>query len=293
MIGIFDSGLGGLIALKEIKKILPDYSYIYLGDSLRSPYGGRSQEAIYEFTEKAVDFLFQRGCKLVIIACNTASAEALHKIQQEYLPRTFLEKKMVRGLPQLKDEIKNVLGAVYPLAEEAIQVSQTKRIGVVGTKATINSKVYEKELKKISKDIKIFQQACPLLVPLIEESWHKKPESKKILKKYLWHLKNKNIDTLILGCTHYPLLIKEFQKIMGQRVQVLDSSKIIAKKLKDYLSRHPEINKVLEQKLSTSSSHSGKKREYLVTDLNQNFKKMAEMILGQKVNFKKVDLEDR
>lgn len=269
MIGIFDSGLGGLIAFKEIKKLLPDYSYIYLGDTARSPYGNRSQKAVYEFTEKAVDFLFKKGCKLIIIACNTASSEALRKLQQEYLP-------------QLKDKSKNVLGVVRPLVEEAVEISKTKRIGIVGTKATIFSNVYEKELKKIDPKSKVFQQACSLLVPLIEEAWHKRPETKKILKKYLWHLKNKNIDTLILGCTHYPILLKEFQKIMGHRVQVLDSSKIIAEKLKDYLFCHPEINKVLEQK---------KKREYLVTDLNQNFEKMAKKILDKKIEFKKVDID--
>ncbi len=269
MIGIFDSGLGGLIAFKEIKKLLPDYSYIYLGDTARSPYGSRSQRVVYEFTQKAVDFLFQKDCKLIIIACNTASAEALRKIQQEYLP-------------QLKDKNKNVLGVVRPVAEAAIQISQTKRIGVVGTRTTINSNVYEKELKKLNSKVKVFQQACPLLVPLIEEGWHKKPEAKRILKKYLWHLKNKNIDTLILGCTHYPILIKDFQRIMGQQVQVLDSSRIIAEKLKDYLSRHSEINNVLEQK---------KKREYLVTDLTENFEKMAKEILDKKIGLKKVDID--
>jgi len=269
MIGIFDSGLGGLIAFKKIKKLLPDYSYIYLGDTARSPYGSRSQKAVYEFTEKAVDFLFKKGCKLIIIACNTASSEALRKLQQEYLPVKF------------KKGNQNVLGVIRPLAEEAVEISKTKRIGVVGTRATINSNVYEKELKKLDSKVKVFQLACPLLVPLIEEGWHKKPEAKRILKKYLWHLKNKNIDTLILGCTHYPILIKDFQRIMGQQVQVLDSSQIIAEKLKDYLFRHSEIDKILEQK---------KKREYLVTDLNQNFEKMAREILDQKVNFKKVDI---
>jgi len=269
MIGIFDSGLGGLIAFKEIKKLLPDYSYIYLGDTLRSPYGGRSQEAVYEFTEKAVDFLFQKGCKLVVVACNTASSEALRKLQQEYLPK-------------LKDDSKNILGVVRPLAEEAIKISKTKRIGVVGTKATITSNVYEIELQNLNKENKVFQKACPLLVPLIEENHSSKPETKKILKNYLRVLKNDNIDTLILGCTHYPILLKEFKRIMGKKVQVINSSEVIAVKLKDYLERHLKIEKGLEK---------NKKRNYLVTDLTQNFTEMSQRILSEKVRFEKVDID--
>ncbi len=268
MIGIFDSGLGGLTAFKEINKSLPDYSYIYLGDTLRSPYGGRSQEAVYEFTEKAVNFLFKKGCQLIIIACNTASSEALRKLQEEYLPK-------------LNDKSKNILGVVRPLTEEAIEISKTKRIGVVGTRATINSNVYEVELQNLNKKIKTFQKDCPLLVPLIEESYTKRPETKKILKNYLRSLKDNNIDTLILGCTHYPILLKEFERIMGKKVKVIDSSKVIAKKLEDYLTRHPEIEKNLEKK---------KKTEYLVTDLTQNFQEMSQKILNKKIKFKKIDI---
>lgn len=282
MIGIFDSGLGGLIAFKGIKKLLPEYSYIYLGDHLHGPYGGRSQEAVYEFTEKAVDFLFKKGCKLIIIACNTASLKALRKLQQEYLPRTFFDKKMVRGLPKLNDKSENILGVIRPLAEEAIKVSKTKRIGVVGTRATIESNVYKKELENLDKKVKVFQKACSLLVPLIEEAWDKKPETKMILKKYLRSLKDDNIDTLILGCTHYPILLKEFRRIMGKRVNVLDSSKIIAEKLKDYLQRHSEIESGLEKKSKT---------EYLVTDLTPSFNEMAKRIMGREVQFKVVDID--
>lgn len=277
MIGIFDSGLGGLIAFKEIKKLLPNYSYIYLGDTLRSPYGGRSQEAVYKFTEKAVNFLFQEGCKLIIVACNTASSEALRKLQMEYLPK-------------LKDDSKNILGVVRPLAEEAKEVSKTNRIAVVGTKATIISNVYEKELQNLSnilikkkeEKINVFQKACPLLVPLIEENHINKPETKKILKNYLRSLKNNNVDTLILGCTHYPILLKEFKRIMGQRVQVINSSEVIAKKLKNYLEHHLEIEKNLEKK---------SKRKYLITDLTQNFEDMSQRILGEKVKFEKINID--
>ncbi|MDD3284052.1 MAG: glutamate racemase [Patescibacteria group bacterium] len=268
MIGIFDSGLGGLITFKEIKKILPKYSYIYLGDTLRSPYGGRSQEAVYEYTKNAVDFLFDKGCKLIIVACNTASSDALRKIQQEHLPK-------------INDESKNVLGVVRPLVEEAIDVSKTKRIGVVGTRATVNSNVYGIELKKLDKNIKVFQCACPLLVPLIEENWIKRRETKMILKKYIKELKDYNIDTLILGCTHYPILLDEFKNVMGKKINVLNSSKIIAEKLEIYLKNHKEIEKGLDKYGNI---------EYLVTDITENYEKMSQMILGKKVKFEKVKI---
>lgn len=269
MIGIFDSGLGGLITFKEIKKLLPKYSYIYLGDTLRSPYGGRSQEVVYEYTKNAVDFLFDKGCKLIVVACNTASSDALRKIQQEHLPKIN------------NDKSKNILGVVRPLVEEAIDVSKTKRIGVVGTRATINSNVYGIELKNLDKNIKVFQKSCPLLVPLIEENWIKRPETKMILKKYIRELKDCNIDTLILGCTHYPILLNDFKNIMGHRINVLDSSKIIAEKLKIYLENHPEIESGLEK---------NGKVEYLATDITENFEKMSQMILSKKVKFEKVKI---
>jgi glutamate racemase len=197
MIGIFDSGYGGLTVFKEIKKLLPQYSYIYLGDNLRAPYGGRSQEAVYQFTEQAVDFLFKQGCQLVIIACNTASAEALRKLQQEWLPKHYPNN--------------HVLGVIRPVVEEAVKQSKSGKIGVVGTKATVESQSYVKELKKQKTDVEVVQQACPLLVPLVEEGWLKKPETRMIIKKCLRPLKDHQIDILILGCTHYPLLMKEFE----------------------------------------------------------------------------------
>ncbi len=270
MIGIFDSGLGGLIVFREIKKLLPQYSYLYLGDTLRAPYGGRSQEAIYKYTERAISFLFAQGCQLVIIACNTASAEALRKIQQEYL------------LKNIKDKTKNVLGVVRPVAEEAVAASNTHRVGVVGTRATISSQVYEKELLAINSNVKVFTKACPLLVPLIEENYIHQSATKKILKNYLRELKNKNIDTLILGCTHYPILLKEFQRIMGKKVRVLDPSQIIAQKLKDYLERHPEIETKIER---------GKERKYLISDLTQSFQAMSRHILDEEIEFQKVKLD--
>jgi len=269
MIGIFDSGFGGLTILKELLNRLPEYDYIYLGDNIRAPYGHKSQEAIYKYTQEAVDFLFNKGCDLIILACGTASSQALRKIQQEYLPKKFSGKR--------------VLGIVIPLSEEAIKLSKNKKIGIIGTKTTIESKVYEKEIRKINKEnnLLIIEKACSLLVPLIEEGWIETRETKMILKKYLRPLKVKKIDTLILGCTHYPFLIKDIKRIMGNKVNVIDTPKIVSEKLKNYLERHPEIEKKLEK---------NKKRIYFTTDDTKKFEEFAKKFLKEKVEVKKVEL---
>ena len=268
MIGIFDSGIGGLTVTKEVLKQLPEHQILYLGDTARMPYGNRSQELIYKFTEQAVDYLFKQNCQLVVLACNTASAEALRKIQQEWLPKNYPDRK--------------VLGVIRPLAEEAVKFSRFGRIGVVGTRGTISSGVYEKEIKTLNPKAKVLQQACPLLVPLIEEGWHKRPEIIRIMRYYLRPLKYSLIDTLVLGCTHYSIMLKEFQDICKKRITVLDSSKIVAEKLKDYLARHPET----ESKLT-----KGKEHRFLVTDLTDVFEKSAQDWLGQKIKLEKINLE--
>ena len=260
MIGVFDSGFGGLTVLKEFLRVLPDYDYIYLGDNARAPYGNKSDEAIYNYTREAVDFLFKVGCELVILACNTASAKALRKIQQEYSPKFYPEKR--------------VLGVVAPVVETAVKLSGGQRLGVMGTTVTINSGVYKKELEKLRSDLEIFQQACPLLVPLIEEDWASKPEAKMILKKYLRPLKVRQIDTLILGCTHYPLLIKEIAGVMGKNVKIIDSATVTAEKLADYLIRHPEI----EKKLSKKS-----KIIFYTTDDVNKFRELGRKFLGEDI----------
>jgi len=267
MIGIFDSGLGGLTVFKAIKKRLPDYSYIYLGDSARSPYGGRSQEVIYEYTRQAVDFLFKQGCQLIILACNTASSEALRLLQQEWLPKNYPDRR--------------ILGVIRPLVEEAALVTKNNRLGVIGTRATISSGAYGKELKDQKKDVKIFSVACPLLVPLIEEGWIDRVETKMILKKYLRSLKDFNIDTLILGCTHYPLLIKDIKRICGKKINVLDAPQIVAEKTADYLKRHPEIIAVLERKKSV---------KFLTTDDARKFSELASRFWGSKIIAEKISL---
>lgn len=267
MIGIFDSGIGGLTVVKEILRQSPQYQFLYLGDTARLPYGNRSQDLIYQFTEQAVDYLFKQNCELIIIACNSSSAEALAKIQQEWLPRHYPDRR--------------VLGVIRPVAEEAVKQSRFGRIGVVGTRATINSGTYIKELEMQNPAVKVFSQACPLLVPLIEEGWQKRPETMKILRNYLRPIKQQRIDTLILGCTHYEILFKQFQQVCGKSIKVLDSAKIVGEKLKDYLVRHSEI----ETKLVKGTNH-----HFLVTDITDVFKENAQNWLGQKIELEKVEL---
>ena len=208
MIGVFDSGFGGLTILSEFLKSLPDYEYLYLGDSARTPYGNKSQAVIYTYTRQAMNFLFHKGCVLIILACNTASTKALRKIQQEWLPVTYPDRR--------------VLGVVIPLAESAVESTRYGRIGVIGTQATIDSKVYEEELRKLGTGLKVYGQACPLLVPLVEEGWVGKPESNMILKKYLSRMKRKMIDTLILGCTHYSFLGKRHRENNGKKLSGIE-----------------------------------------------------------------------
>ena len=266
MIGVFDSGLGGLTILKEFLKTAPEYDYCYLGDTLHVPYGNRSDKAVFDLTKKACEYLFNNGCSLIIIACNTASARALSKLQQEYLTE-----RSKKG--------ENILGVIRPLAEAMAKVTKGK-IGVVGTRGTINSGAYVKELDKQRAKLKIFPQACPLLVPLIEENWAKRKETTSILRYYLRDLKKMNIDSLILGCTHYPLLLREIRGIMGKTCQVPNPGEIVAASLRDYLTRHPEIEKNLTKKA---------KRKYLVTDLNENFKQLAQRFLGEKIKVEQIE----
>jgi glutamate racemase len=262
MIGIFDSGFGGLTVLKPIIKLLPEYDYIYLGDNARNPYGSHSDENITVFSEQAVEYLFNRGVTLIIFACNTASSVALRHIQKKYLNGK-------------NEKNRKILGVLIPVAEEAVKVTKNNKIAVVGTQATINSASYEKEIKKLDPSIKVYSSSCPLLVPFIEEGWHKKPEAISILKKYLRRIKSLNTDTLILGCTHYPLMLQNFKRIMGKKVSLLHSGEITAKSLKQYLKRHPEI----ETKISKNRT-----RKFLTTDSPEKFKNFAEKYLGMKIH---------
>jgi glutamate racemase len=260
MIGVFDSGYGGLTILKAFLKDLPDYDYLYLGDSARAPYGSKSLKVVFEYTRQAVQFLFDRGARLIVLACNTASAKALRKIQQEWLPGYDPERR--------------VLGVVIPLAEAAAEVSRWGRIGVIGTRATIESAVYDQELHKLNPELRVFGRPCPLLVPLVEEGWVGRPETNMILKKYLRPLKSKGVDTLIPGCTHYPFLKGDIARIMGRNCRVLDAPAIVADKMADYLRRHPEM----ETRLSRNGA-----RSFFTTGDPERFRTFGEDFLGRKI----------
>ncbi|NCS99920.1 glutamate racemase [Candidatus Parcubacteria bacterium] len=256
MLGFFDSGLGGLTVLREAIKILPQYSYIYLADNARTPYGNRNQETIYQFTLEGVKKLFEKGAELIILACNTSSSSALRKIQQEFLPRNFPSKR--------------VLGIIIPTAEEIDKLSHSKEIGIMATEATVNSLAYPKEINKIYPDIKVYQQACPLLVPIIEAGEIGWPGLDLAIEKYLNELfqKSDKIDTIILGCTHYAIVEEKIKKHLPEGVKIVSQGSIIAEKLKNYLIRHPEIDSRI--------SKTGK-RIFLTTEDSDRIKFLAEL----------------
>lgn len=249
MIGLFDSGFGGLNILKALKDCLSDYDYVYYGDNKRAPYGNKKQEDIFEFTTKGVDFLFKKGCKIVVLACNTASSKALRKIQQEWLPLKYPENK--------------VLGIIIPIVqkvnEEIVKNPAKNRVAIIGTEATIKSNIYEQEFKKLKCDLVIFKKSCPLLVPLVEKR-ETKEKIKVALNKYLAEFKNKYINYLILACTHYSFLKKEIEEIVGKKCKIFDSSFFVAEKFKLYLKKHKEIEKCLSKnkKIFFYSSDPGK-----------------------------------
>lgn len=226
MIGIFDSGYGGLTILQEVHKKLPQYNYIYLGDNARAPYGCRSSEEIYQFTLEAVEYLFNQGCELVILACNTASSGPLRRIQQEYLPKNHPSKR--------------VLGIVVPTIEQITQ-KDNHTVGILATTQTINSGSYLKEIEKRNPSIKVKQQACPKLVHLIEEN----QPVQEALSECLNQLDLTDITDLLLGCTHYQIIVDEIKKQLPNNIKLYGQPKIVAKSLADYLQRHPEIESKL------------------------------------------------
>lgn len=266
-IGIFDSGFGGISILRGIVKKMPEYDYIYLGDTARTPYGTRSQETIYEFTKQAVDFLFAQGCELIVFACNTVSAEALRKIQQEYLPAKYPGK--------------NVLGVLKPASEVAVEVTKHGRIGVIATEATVRSRAFEVQLKKEKKGVKVFQKSTPLLVPIVEAIEKHPKATEMILTQYLKPLLAKKIDALILGCTHYGFLEKMIRKIVGKKIAIISEEKIIPEKLQNYLKRHPEY----DRKLTKGGSVT-----FYSTDLTEKFRILGGKFFGKKIAVKKASL---
>lgn len=269
-IGIFDSGYGGLTILKEIRKALPQYDYIYLGDNARTPYGTRSFDVVYEYTIEAVKKLFDLGCELVILACNTASAKALRSIQQKDLP--------------LIDQYKRVLGVIRPSVEDVIQITKNNHVGILGTNGTVSSNSYVIELEKLSKgNLHVVQEACPMWVPIVENNEIGSDGANYFIRKNLTNLllKDSAIDTIVLGCTHYPLLSKTICKYLPEGIQLLEQGSIVAEKLKEYLIRHPEM----EEKCS-----KGAEVKYFTTENSQTFSKNASLFLETDIEAKSIVL---
>ncbi|HZI53961.1 MAG TPA: glutamate racemase [Chitinophagaceae bacterium] len=268
-IGIFDSGYGGLTVLKEIISKLPGYDYIYLGDNARAPYGNRSFETVYHYTLQCVQWFFEQGCSLVILACNTASAKALRSIQQLDLPRI--------------DPAKRVLGVIRPTTEMIGNFSETKSVGILATNGTVASNSYPVEIAKFFPGLKVYQEACPLWVPLIENNEHQNNGADFFVKKNLNSIfeKGKDIDVILLGCTHYPLLNEKIQENLPNGVKLISQGEIVADSLADYLQRHPEI----EIKCSKTGS-----RVFYTTDSTEDFDNHATIFFGEAVRSRHVDL---
>lgn len=275
MIGVFDSGYGGLTILREIRRVLPQYDYLYLGDNARAPYGTRSFEVIYEYTLQAVQYLYHQGCSLIILACNTASAKALRTIQQHDIDPSRLR----------------VLGVIRPTAEVAPLRTHTGHIGILATPGTVSSESYVMELQHQNPDLVITQQACPMWVPLIEAGEHTAQGADYFVEKYLTMLlaQDPKIDTIILGCTHYPLLMPKIQTYLdGMGIDVIAQGDIVAHSLQDYLLRHPDI----EQRISNTSNIAGGNGSitYLTTESAEKFTDSASIFLSEPVTAHHIEL---
>ena len=254
MIGIFDSGIGGLTVVRSLMEQLPGYDIIYFGDTARTPYGSKSPETVVGYALENTELLLSRGAKIIVMACNTASSVAADSVAKRY------------AIPMFE--------VVTPATEQAVKASGKLKVGVIGTRATVNSGIYEKKIKELNPEIKVYSTACPLLVPLVEEGWLKKPETVMIIKKYLQPLKVRQIDTLILGCTHYPLLKDKILRKIGKKITIIDSSIAVAEKVKDFLDTHTEVDKLLTKK--------GEFRLF-VSDVTDQFEKTAKTTLKRNV----------
>ncbi|MCC7464758.1 MAG: glutamate racemase [Saprospiraceae bacterium] len=269
-IGIFDSGYGGLTVFREIRSKLPQYDYIYLGDNARAPYGPRDFETIYHYTLESVQQLFDMGCQLVILACNTASAKALRTIQQQDLPRLAPHRR--------------VLGVIRPTTEIVGHYTKTRQVGVLATRGTVVSQSYVIEIQKFYPDIQVFQQACPMWVPLVENNEHEGPGADYFVEKYLNELMSRSggIDTSVLGCTHYPLLEKKIRLFLPEHVRLLSQGSIVAGSLADYLNRHPEMELLCAK---------GRQTQYFTTESPEDFDFKAAIFMGEKVRSKRVTMD--
>lgn len=273
MIGFFDSGLGGLTVIKEAVKLLPKYSYVYLGDNARTPYGSRSRETIYRFTVEGVEELFRRGAELVVLACNTSSSSALRKIQRGFLEKRFPGKR--------------VLGIIVPTVEEIAGQDfgggKGLAVGVLATEATVKSLAYPREISKINPAVKVHQEACPLLAPIIEAGEIEWDGLDSIIQKHLARLflKNPKIDTILLGCTHYAIIENRIRRYAPARVRIVSQGRIVASKLKDYLGRHPEI----EAKISKIGE-----RIFLTTDDSKRVRFLTRLFYGKPIDLEKISI---
>lgn len=270
-IGVFDSGYGGLTILDQIRAQMPEYDYLYLGDNARTPYGTRSFEVVYEFTLQAVKKLFELGCPLVILACNTASAKALRTIQQNNLPSI--------------DPTRRVLGVIRPTAECIGELTQTRHIGILATSGTIKSESYPMEVHKLFPDVKVTGEACPMWVPLVENNEFDSEGADYFIQKNINQLleKDPQIDTIILGCTHYPLLLKKIRQFTPEHIQLVPQGEYVAHSLQDYLKRHPEMD--------ARCSKNGISR-FLTTESTAKFEESASIFLSQdKVEVESITLE--
>ncbi len=261
-IGVFDSGYGGLTVFKSIAEQLPEYDYIYMGDNARTPYGDHSFDTVYQYTLECVEWLFAQGCPLVILACNTASAKALRSIQQNVLPEKYPNHR--------------VLGVIRPTAEVIQSYTKTNKVGVLGTRGTVNSESYKLEINKLFPDIEVSQQSCPMWVPLIENNEHLGEGADYFVKKYIDALRAKSgdIDCILLACTHYPLLIPKIRKFVPEGVNLVVQGDIVAKSLTTYLQNHPEM--------ASRINRSGARRFYTSGDPNV-FNEQASIFFGNTV----------
>ena len=268
-IGVFDSGFGGLSILREIRKVLPQYDYLFIGDNARAPYGVRSFQLVYDFTKQCVEYLFEQGCNLVILGCNTASAKALRTIQQHDLP--------------VIDPTRRVLGVIRPTVEKIGQITKTGNIGIFGTPGTIQSKSYDIEIAKMYPHYHVYGHACPMWVPLVENRESAGPGADYFVKKDIDALLSQcpTIDTVILGCTHYPLLINKIKQYMPQGIKVIAQGEIVAESLKDYLRRHPEM----EVKCSQGGTCT-----YCTTEEAEKFNGLASIFVNEPVQARHVNL---
>lgn len=272
-IGVFDSGYGGLTVLKELKKSLPKYDFLYLGDNARTPYGTRSFDVVYQYTLQAVKYLFNQGCPLIILACNTASAKALRSIQ-------------MRDLPNIAPN-NRVLGVIRPSIEKVAEITKNGHVGVLGTSGTVASDSYPIEFEKWSGGIvkSTVQEACPMWVPIVENNEIKSEGADYFIKKNIYNIlkKDKELDTLILGCTHYPLLIDVIKKYVPKDIKILIQGHIVAEKLIDYLHRHSGI----DCRLSKNSNI-----EFQTTEATHLFKQKAALFMGSNVKAKTINIRD-